>query len=192
VRPDTRIVHCDPLVHIVPRPDRPEEAHHATGYRNAQFEAWDMLSGRLHPELGGRPAYLDIVGVNYYPYNQWEYNGRTLPVTDARYMPLWQLLEEIYVRYGRPILLAETSVENERRAPWLAYIMQEVSAAMERDVPVCGVCWYPILNHPGWVDDRHCHNGLWDYVDADLRDRPIYPPLAHEWARQQHIACQIS
>ncbi|MBW4438969.1 MAG: hypothetical protein KME04_17660 [Pleurocapsa minor GSE-CHR-MK-17-07R] len=188
VRPRTRIVHCDPLVHIVPNPDRPDEAHHAHGYRNAQFESWDMLSGLLQPELGGHPRYLDIMGLNYYPYNQWEYNGRTLAVTDHRYIPLHRLLQEMYDRYGRPLLIAETSVEDDLRAPWLAYIMGEVAIARSAQIPVYGVCWYPILNHPGWVDDRHCHNGLWDYVDAAALDRPIYPPLAREWVRQQHLS----
>ena len=43
---------------------------------------------------------------------------------------------------------------------------------------------YPIVNHPGWVDDRHCHNGLWDYADEN-GVREIYEPLAMELARQQ-------
>jgi hypothetical protein len=33
------------------------------------------------------------------------------------------------------------------------------------------------LNHPGWIDDRHCHNALWDYPD-DEGHREIYLPLA--------------
>ena len=34
-----------------------------------------MLTGRNNPELGGAPAYLDILGVNYYSDNQWR-SGR--------------------------------------------------------------------------------------------------------------------
>jgi hypothetical protein len=45
---------------------------------------------------------------------------------------------------------------------------------------------YPILNHPGWVDDRHCHNGLWDYA-SDTGSRQIYEPLAAEILAQQRI-----
>ena len=33
-----------------------------------------MLCGRLWPELGGGERYLDIIGVNFYPHNQWFYN----------------------------------------------------------------------------------------------------------------------
>jgi DNA-binding FadR family transcriptional regulator len=49
---------------------------------------------------------------------------------------------------------------------------------------VHGICLYPIVNHPGWEDDRHCYNGLWDYADADGR-RAIFEPLAREIEMQQ-------
>ncbi len=41
----------------------------------------------------------------------------------------------------------------------------------------------PIVNHPGWLDDRHCYNGLWDYPD-DQGEREIYQPLAIELRKQ--------
>ena len=31
-----------------------------------------MLEGKLLPELGGSPAALDLIGVNYYHNCQWE------------------------------------------------------------------------------------------------------------------------
>ena len=34
-------------------------------------------------------------------------------------------------------------------------------------------------NHPGWDNDRHCCNGLWDYSD-ETGNREIYEPLAEE------------
>ena len=42
------------------------------------FEAWDMLSGRVQPELGGDERYLDVIGVNYYDRNQWWNFGKTI------------------------------------------------------------------------------------------------------------------
>jgi hypothetical protein len=53
-------------------------------------------------------------------------------------------------------------------------------------VPVEGICLYPILNHPGWEDDRHCHNGLWDYAD-EAGEREICAPMAQELRRQQQL-----
>jgi hypothetical protein len=60
-----------------------------------------------------------------------------------------------------------------------------VGLAMNSGVRVEGICLYPILNHPGWDDDRHCHNGLWDYAD-ETGEREIYHPLAEEIHRFQH------
>jgi hypothetical protein len=189
VNADTRIIHCDPLIHILPDPEKPHEHDAALGYREAQFQAWDMLTGRLCPELHGQPEYLDIMGVNYYPHNQWIYNGETLTQDHPDYRPLSELLLELYSRYERPLFIAETSIENDERVPWLQYIGSEVRAALAMQIPVHGICWYPILNHPGWVDDRHCHNGLWDYCDHNGK-RPLVTPLAYEWVRQQMLLHQ--
>ena len=40
-------------------PELPETAAGAAGHREAQFEACDMVAGRLAPELGGSEAHLD-------------------------------------------------------------------------------------------------------------------------------------
>ena len=66
----------------------------------------------------------------------------------------------------------------------------EVMAGREVGVPVEGICLYPILNHPGWDDDRHCYNGLLDYADDD-GNREVDEPLALELARQQEFAKEI-
>ena len=51
-------------------------------------------------------------------------------------------------------------------------------------MPLEGVCLYPIVNYPGWGDNRHCENGLWDYAD-ERGHREIYAPMAEELRRQQ-------
>jgi hypothetical protein len=61
---------------------------------------------------------------------------------------------------------------------------REVFAAWAEGARIEGLCLYPIVNHPGWEDDRHCYNGLFDYAD-DRGVRDLYPPLAEELARQQ-------
>ena len=84
---------------------------------------------------------------------------------------------------GKPIFIAETGIEDERRPEWLSYVADEVVIALEKGIPVEGICLYPIVNHPGWEDERHCHNGLWDYCN-DSGHREIYIPLADELRRQ--------
>jgi hypothetical protein len=195
IRPDTRFVHVDPIIHVVAHPRHPEDQLKAEAYRLSQFEAFDMLAGRLRPELGGSPEHLDILGVNFYPQNQWFYDldgvrrVRHLPPLTRRnrlYRPFREMLAEVYDRYRRPVFIAETGAEDRLRPGWLRYVCQETSAALSTGVPVQGICLYPILNHPGWVDDRHCCNGLWDYPD-DHGNREIHAPLAAELRRWQRV-----
>ena len=55
------------------------------------MKAWDMLCGKLEPELGGAPHYLDIMGIIYYQNNQWDV-GAEFPwhLGDSRRIPLVQ------------------------------------------------------------------------------------------------------
>ena len=189
VNPAIRIVHTEPMINVVPHPARPEEAGPAEGHRQAQYAALDILAGRSHPELGGREEYLDVIGVNYYVHNQWIFpggHGSMIEPSHPRYRPVWQMLKEVYDRYRRPLFVAETGIEDQARPAWLRYIGYEVRRAIREGVPVHGICLYPIVNHPGWDDDRHCYNGLWDYPDAHGA-REIYEPLARELDAQHQL-----
>lgn len=190
VNSKTRIVQIDPVINIIADPSKPEERDLAEGYRLSQYQAWDMLAGRFHPELGGHEKYLDIIGVNYYDRNQWIHNQEPLKYTDPLYRPFREILREVYNRYQRPLFVAETGTEDEFRPTWFAYVASEVRAAIEDGVPMEGLCLYPIINHPGWDDDRHCHNGLWDYPN-EVGDRQIYQPLADELSYQKQQIEQI-
>jgi hypothetical protein len=193
--PESRFVLIDPIIHVVAEPRHPEEKEAAEAYRLTQFQAWDMLSGRLWPELGGGEEYLDIIGVNFYPHNQWYYNLRNFrrirkfrPLSRANplYRPFREMLREVQERYQRPLLVAETGAEGRLRRGWLKYVCEETQAAIQTGTPVEGICLYPIVNHPGWLDDRHCDNGLWDYPD-EKGNRKIYEPLAAELRRWRKV-----
>ena len=184
VDPRARFVHADPVINVIPDPARPHDRGPAEGHRQAQFQGWDMLAGLAWPQLGGTPRHLDIVGVNYYWNNQWIHGGPTLEIGHRLYKPFRYLLAETYARYGRPIFVAETGIEAERRPAWLATIGSEVRGALRAGVPVEGVCLYPVVDHPGWDDDRPCPNGLL-HLSPDPAERAAYAPLADELARQQ-------
>lgn len=167
--PAARIVLQDPVIYIVPPREQPELAPSIAEYVSSQFEAWDMLAGRVHPDLGGAPRYLDIIGVSYYFDNQWEHNRGPLRweagQRDPRRVPLSYLLHNVYRRYQRPLFVGETGHFGAGRAPWLRQIAAEVQQARHEGVPVEGVCLYPILDRPGWDNPTHWHNaGLWDLV----------------------------
>lgn len=187
--PTARFTSVDPIVHVVPTPGRPEEVAIADSRNESKFEAWDILYGRKSPEVGGSSELFDVIGVNFYPHNEWilSEEGQGFIRTDhPHYKPFRELLADVWARYKTPIYISETGTEDEERVPWVRYVCQEVAAAMEEGVPVEGICIYPIMNHPGWVDDRHCHNGLWDYAN-DRGEREIYEPLEAEIRRWQQV-----
>lgn len=191
VAPAAQFIHVEPLIRVIAHPERPQDRHAAAAYSNSQFQAWDMLMGREWPQLGGDEKYVGRMGLNFYPTNQWIYHGRKLKWTEPLYQPLRELLADVYARYGRPLLISETGTEGRERPRWFEYVTNEVQTAMQTGVPVDGICLYPIVNHPGWDNDRHCPNGLWDYAD-DQGERKIFQPLAQELQRQQARFEQIA
>ncbi len=163
-----RIIFVEPLIHIVPPYGSDGAA--ARAKHESQFEAWDMLIGRAHPDLGGHPKYLDIMGLNYYASNQWEVPGGkklrwAFKPLDKRWKPLYLLLEEVYRRYHRPLFIAETSHYGAGRAAWIDEIAGETRQARKHGVPIEGVCLYPILDRFDWNRPRHWHHsGVFDMV----------------------------
>jgi len=185
VNPKARIAQIDPVINVLPHdPEDPAQAEAAEAYRLSQYQAWDMLGGRIKPELGGAEKYLDIIGINFYDHNQWILGGSFITQDNPRYKAFREIVQEVYQRYQRPLFIAETGIEDEARPAWLRYIGSEVRAAMVNGSPVEGICLYPIVNHPGWEDDRHCHNGLWDYPN-EKGEREIDHPLAAELTKQR-------
>ncbi|HYG64718.1 MAG TPA: beta-glucosidase [Thermoanaerobaculia bacterium] len=186
VDPRARIVHADPAIHIAADPRRPEEAAAAEEQRLCQFQGWEMLRGGIWPQLGGAAPYLDVLGVNYYPGNQWVLNGGKIQRGEPLYRPFRAIVQEIWERFGRPMLITETGAEGEDRAPWLRYVSEEVRAARRAGVPVHGICLYPILDYPGWDDDRHCPAGLWGFC-GDEGEREEHGSLAMELELQTEL-----
>ena len=166
VDPRARFVQAEPLINIVHDLFKPEDREPAEAYDWAQFQAWDMLSGHLDPGLGGDPALLDVLGVNYYWDNQWIHNTGTIGVGHRQHVPLHKLLARVHERYGRPMLIAETGCEGENGPPWVNWIGSEIRRALRLGLPVHGLCLYPVMDYPGWSDERHCRVGLIQLDDA--------------------------
>jgi UDP-galactopyranose mutase len=167
VDPTARIMHTEPVIHVLTPKGRPDLARAAADQRAAQFEAWDMLAGAMEPQLGGHPRYLDIVGVNYYHANQWEHPDQRLRWEDVprdpRWLPFSSLLAEVHYRYWRPVVVSETSHFGAGRGRWIEEVAEEVARARQAGVAVEGLCIYPIIDRPDWDDPDHWHNsGLWD------------------------------
>jgi beta-glucosidase/6-phospho-beta-glucosidase/beta-galactosidase len=183
---NARIVNVDPICRMVGPPDRPDLMAEAERYNEqVVFEGWDMLSGRLLPELGGSRKHLDIVGLNYYWTNQWEMGREELALSDndPRLVPLRSLIRKAWERYGGELLITETSHVDEKRAGWINYVAEEAEAVLDEGVPLRGVCLYPILGMPEWHEpERWTPMGLWDIVDQEQTLRrelcnPMYEAL---------------
>ncbi len=179
VLPSARFLQPEPVITIHPAPEHPKTWRRVESDDLLQFQAWDMLTGAVWPSLGGHPRYLDLVGVNFYPDNQFMLDGTTIARHDPRYRPFSSLIEAVWSRYQRPMIVSETGSEGEERASWLRYVANEVALALGRGCELHGVTLYPVVNHPGWADDRHCENGLWGYADS-AGHRAVHEPLLLE------------
>jgi hypothetical protein len=187
--PNARIVNIDPVCRVVAPLDRPDLQRAANDFnRGAVMQAWDMIAGRLLPELGGSPSHLDIIGINYYWTNQWELGrpGAPLDDWDERRLPLREIVRGVCERYdGAEVLITETGHVGEMRAPWMRELADECEAMLGEHLPLRGVCLYPVLGMPEW-HARHVWTqmGLWDLQrdeGGSLRRVP-YEPL-HEALR---------
>jgi beta-glucosidase/6-phospho-beta-glucosidase/beta-galactosidase len=187
VDPRARFVQAEPLIDIAPNwqdvPKYPQILQQVRNHIAAQFEAWDMLFGIQEPDLGGSGDALDFIGVNYYWNNQWVHGGERKPPGHPDHKPLHQLLIELHQRYRRPIVITETGAEAASGVGWLAYICGEVREALRQGAQIAGVCLYPVMDYPGWDDDRHCQCGLIE-VDEDWNRRTIRSDLRKELEAQ--------
>jgi hypothetical protein len=127
-----------------------------TGIGERQYEGTDAIVAAVD---------VDIVGVNYYPHT-----ART---------SLSKVLIKTWRRYGKPIMVSETSWHDghpvhHRRYPglnkgsWLRHVLDEVGNARERGAIIAGVCWYPIVDCPPWHAPRSSHRWSHGLIRADL------------------------
>lgn len=184
--PRATIVWAEPLIHVAPHDRRRQTVRAAEENRQGMFEAYDWMIGRAEPELGGDPSFVDVVGLNYYPHNQWYWKGPTIPMGHHEYRPLSDMLVEMADRYGKPLFLSETGAEGTAKPSWLHYVCNEVRDAMDRGADMRGVCWYPITAYPGWDNSRHAETGLLSTVVSD-GSRHVDKRLLAEFEVQQEL-----
>jgi beta-glucosidase/6-phospho-beta-glucosidase/beta-galactosidase len=184
--PRTTIIWAEPLIHIAPHDTRPPTIRAAQKNLQGMYEAYDWIMGLDRPELGGDPSFVDVVGWNFYPHNQWYFEGPTIPMGHHEYRPLGDMLVETAERYGKPVFLSETGAEGTGKPSWLHYVCNEVRDAMSRGADVRGICWYPITAYPGWDNSRHAETGLLSTVVAD-GSRHVDQRLFAEFESQREL-----
>jgi hypothetical protein len=182
--PGARIVNVDPICRMVSRGEPSAEEAERVRHFNEQavFEFFDIVSGRLFPELGGSPETLDVVGFNYYATNQWELGRETVPLADddPRRVPLADIVRGIVRRYERPLVITETSDCDGRRSAWLDAMSRTALELLDDGIALEGVCIYPILGMLDWHErGTWIRMGAWDLEPENgrLARKPVEPVL---------------
>jgi beta-glucosidase/6-phospho-beta-glucosidase/beta-galactosidase len=170
IEPEACIMLVEPLVKIHGLPGSDYETLHRLN--EAQFQAMDMISGRICPELGGKPEYLQLLGFNYYYNNQWIHEGE--PVCwvkdESRLDRLSNMLYLAYKRYDCPVILSETGHFGEDKTRWIQNITDECIEAVRLGVDLKGICIYPVIDRPDWDRlDAYCNCGIWHMDGAKNR-----------------------
>lgn len=172
VDPSIRIMVTEPLISIVTNNEsdvksllKAEDKHFE------QFQVHDILSGVMCPELRGKKEYLDIIGLNFYYNNQWiNETHEFLPWAEEPPHPLSRslhsLIETVFIRYRRPMIISETSHPGEDRAKWIHSVARECISVLKKGIPLLGCCYYPLIDRPDWdhLNVWH-HSGIWDIFD---------------------------
>jgi hypothetical protein len=188
--PETVLIGAEPLIHIAPHDRKRRTMRDAQQNLQGMYESYDWILGLAKPELGGELSLVDVMGWNFYPHNQWYYQGPTIPMGHHEYRPLADMLVEMARRYRKPILISETGAEGTAKPSWLHYVCNEVRDALDRDADIRGICWYPITAYPGWDNSRHAATGLLSTIVADGK-RHIDERLYEEFRTQQALfACE--
>ena len=187
--PKSTIVWAEPLIHIAPHDRRRRTVRAAAQNLQGMYEAYDWILGLAGPEFGGDPSLADVIGLNFYPHNQWYYEGPTIPMGHHEHRPLADMLVEFGNRYRKPVFIAETGAEGSGRPAWLHYVCDEVREAQRRGTRVEGICLYPITAYPGWDNSRHAETGLLSSITSD-GSRHVYEPLYEELQRQRALLMQ--
>ena len=111
----------------------------------------DTVLGLRHPELGGRDAYISVIGLNHY-------RNSTLP-------PLHKLMLNARVRWAsKPLWLTETSgpPSGWQQEEWFWWMMAETQLANMHGADVTAFTWAPAISMFDWVDEKQqLHTGIW-------------------------------
>ena len=114
------------------------------------YEAYDWIIGLAEPELGGDPSLVDVVGLNFYPHNQWYYQGPTIPMGHHEYRPLADMLVEMAERYGKPVFLVRDRRGRLGQAVLASLCLRRGAGRAWTGAPSRGHLLYPITAYPGW------------------------------------------
>jgi hypothetical protein len=148
--PGAQLLSIEPILDAFEE-QSPASAAVANTQRMRTIEIWDMLAGRLCPELGGSPEYLNILCVRFLEFHPWLDRPRPrghraehfLNEQTLHHKSFHQALVEIHQRYGCPLLVARGAAEHGVGAAWTQFVDEEMAAALNLKIPIVGVNFHP-------------------------------------------------
>lgn len=189
--PQAQMVTAEPLVHRHPAPGAgPDEIARVNDFnKRVVREAYDMLAGRVAPELGGSPRHLGVVGANYYPHmNQSIDGGGALAEDDPRTVPFEDLLADLQSAYpDHQVMVTETMHDGKGRDRLIQNLTRVKKNLAARGMDDIVFTLYPIMRLHDWNQpDKWYPGGLYDHFKdssrtvggAPRRKRVIYKPMA--------------
>ncbi len=191
-----KILATEPLINIA-LPLNPTAAEVTATYNinQDQFQAMDMLSGKICKELGGSPECMDIAGFNFYYNNQRRVN-ESIPLNwlqrdgQQGWRHLSELVRNAWQRYYCPVIISETSHAGGDRPLWMRYVGEECKKMLDEGLPLLGVCLYPVIDRTDWdYTDVWHHSGLWDTNDESTiaLDRILHEQYSGELRNVQKL-----
>ncbi len=188
--PQAQMVAAEPMIWRHPPPGAtPEEIARIDHFnRRVVREAYDMLSGRVAPELGGSPRHLGIIGANYYPHMaQAVEGGPALAENDPRVIPFEDLLVDLQKDYpDHQIMVSEVMHDGKGRDTIIQRITAVKKRLEKRGMGDIVFTLYPIMRLHDWNQtDRWYPGGLYDHFQdssrtvngAPRRRRQVYRPM---------------
>ncbi|CAA9256796.1 MAG: GH1 [uncultured Acidimicrobiales bacterium] len=153
----------------------------------------DVLAAGGEPLFALQPGHVDVLGLDYYAHNQWQYvdgagHGLTASPDPGS---LADLIGEYWERYRLPCALGETNIRGfaSDRASWLKYTLEQCEVARSRGVPVDGYCWFPFVDSCDWNSLLVRSEGNVDpvgvyWLDEKLDRRPSSMAASYAMAAQ--------
>ena len=113
----------------------------------------DLLRAGGEDLLTVEAGHVDVLGLDYYAHNQWEWSGVGQGTTMAPApASLCDLITEYWARYAIPCLLGETNIRGyaSDRATWLKWTLEQCELARAGGVDLRGYCWFPFIDSADW------------------------------------------
>lgn len=132
--------------------------------------------------------HTDWIGLNYYFSNRY-YGYRAHNPNEMQSDLGWDMqpeniqhvLERLFVKYGKPIIVTENGVadrDDEYRQWWITKTLRAMDAALQNGVPIVGYLHWSLLDNFEWAEGKWPRFGL---IEVDYNSSQRKPRKSAVW-----------